>query len=170
MWLARAYRPIRVTGVGRPQGSFCFRGPISAESVRRRGRRGLGLGCAGSAAARPGGRPRTIMGLKLMFSAKLSPSISSFAKHLLISRFRPRAGGERGECRRKWGCDRDGQTRLESHRDQDRHLAKPAQRRRNGKNRRSVAESVRRQPTRRPTFQPDDHNPCYPPAKIAQLY
>ena len=31
------YRPIRVTGVGRPQGSFCFRGPISAESVRRRG-------------------------------------------------------------------------------------------------------------------------------------
>ena len=33
----RPYRPIRVTGVGRPQGSFCFRGPISAESVRRRG-------------------------------------------------------------------------------------------------------------------------------------
>jgi hypothetical protein len=29
------YRPIRVTGVGRPQGSFCFRDPISAESVRR---------------------------------------------------------------------------------------------------------------------------------------
>jgi hypothetical protein len=31
------HRPIRVTGVGRPQGSFCFRGPISAESVRRSG-------------------------------------------------------------------------------------------------------------------------------------
>jgi hypothetical protein len=35
--LGTPYRPIRVTGVGRPQGSFCFRGPISAESVRRRG-------------------------------------------------------------------------------------------------------------------------------------
>jgi hypothetical protein len=31
------YRPIQVTGVGRLEDSFCFRGPISAESVRRSG-------------------------------------------------------------------------------------------------------------------------------------
>src|SRR4029077_7161163 len=31
------YRPIRVTGVGRPLESFCFRGLKSAESVRRSG-------------------------------------------------------------------------------------------------------------------------------------